>query len=149
VTPVVPDHLASLAVDVGILTAENPQLDQSDIEDLALVEALRGTISYLDRSLSIEREVIESESWNYDAAVELIQLSRKLGHIPFGGGTDALFDIVPSFESEALRTATSPKERRVRGGTTSHAPRTLFNLHPKDSMDAWLGKYPGMFTIFK
>jgi hypothetical protein len=140
----VPDHLASLAVNVGILSPENPHLGPADFEDLAMVECLTSTMAYLEHSLGIEHEVVESETWNYDATVELLELAKRLGCIPFGGGTRNLFDTSPSLQPVPSHPTALQEALHATSSNMRPPKRTIFNLHLKASMDSWMGKYPGM-----
>ena len=74
--------------------------------------------------------------------MELIELGKRLGQIPFGGETSKLFDINPSLSS--FTAALKGKGRMSStSGPSGLKLRTLFNLHPKQSMNAWLGKKTG------
>lgn len=137
---VVPDHLAELASDIGVLTPEHPSLSAAELDDLAAINGLTGVIAYLEHMMAIETEVVESEAWNYETSVQLIELGKRLRRIPFGGETSKLFDIKPSFRSVSA-AASKGKERETL--TSRPKFRTIFNLHPKQSMDSWLGKFPG------
>ena len=142
--PPVPDHLAALASDIGVLTPEHPSLTSEELDDLAIVNGLTGTISYLERMWSVEREVVESEAWNYDTAVELIELGKRLRRIPYGGETSKLFDVKPSFRSFPAALSKGKQRETPSNPAPSHPQlRSVFNLHPKQSMDSWLGAIPG------
>ena len=97
--------------------------------DLALVTALTGAASYLEHLAEIEKEIIEAEGWNFDTAAELIELSKKLGHIPFGGGSNKLHpSAVPSRKG---------KEREV-----SSQQEGSSTMDPEEDIVSWLGDFP-------
>ena len=152
--PDVPDHLASLATDIGALRSDRRHLSQKEVDDLATVKALNGSMAYLERVLGIEQEVVEAESWNFDTSVELLELGKRLRRIPFGGETAKLFDVRPSFKpSQQFSKSTSKgKEREIPSSDQSHHPRpdnrTLFNRHPMESKDSWLRKYCGASMLY-
>ena len=109
---------------------------KEDACDLATCQNLVNMMVHLQTVMGEETEIIRAESWNFDTAVELIKVAQVLGRIPFGGGTSNLFDVEPTLNSER-------NERDVKGKSwQSDSKRTIFNLHPKDSMDMWLGKIP-------
>jgi len=102
-------------------------------KEMGIINALSSAVSYLDHMAGIEEETAHSEGWNFDASVELISLSRRLGQILFGGPTENMYNIRPSQSSKG-------KERET--FVASSGKRTIFNLDPKHFTDAWLGKHP-------
>ena len=109
---------------------------EEDAHDLAICQDLVNTMVVLQTMMGEEAEIVKAESWNFDTAVELIKVAQGLGQIPFGGGTPELFDVQPTLNSEG-------REHDAKGkGRQRDSKRTIFNLHPKDSMDVWLGKIP-------
>jgi hypothetical protein len=104
-------------------------------KEMGIINALSSAASYLEHMAGIEEETAHSEGWNFDASVELISLSRRLGRIPFGGPTEKLYDIRPSQSSKG-------KKRETFEAPDESGKRTIFNLDPKHFTDAWLGKNP-------
>jgi hypothetical protein len=148
--PLVPDHLAELASDIGVLTPEQPSLSAAELDDLAAINGLTGVIAFLEHMVAVESEVVESEAWNYETSVQLIELGKRFRRIPFGGETSKLFDINPSFASfsaAAAAAASKGKGKERETPTSRPKSRTIFNLHPKESMDSWLGNIPGKSQI--
>ena len=82
--------------------------------------------------MGIEKEIIEVEEWNFDTAAELIQLSKQLCRIPFGGGFDTLR---PSEVSSR-----KGKEREV-PSATSHLDGSP-SIRPGEDIVSWLGNFP-------
>ena len=99
-------------------------------------------MAQLQQMMGVEAETVELESWNFDVSIELLKVTQKLGRIPFGGGSSTLFDTEPSLDSKG-------KERDVKGKGRESDKRTIYNLHPKDSTDAWLGEFPGKLILPK
>ena len=111
-------------------------ITREDAQDLAICQDLVDTMVVLQTMIGEEAEIIKAESWNFNTAVELIKVAQGLGQIPFRGGTQELFDVQPSLNSKG-------KEHDPKGkGRQRDSKHTIFNLHPKDSMDVWLGKIP-------
>ena len=82
-------------------------------KEMGIINALSSAASYLEHMAGIEEETAHSEGWNFDASVELISLSRRLGRIPFGGPTEKCTTSA-HLSHQKERSGKRSKPRRVR-----------------------------------
>jgi hypothetical protein len=126
------DEIAALAFDFNLITLDTRGICRDNSQDLAACQSLFNTMTKLQKLMAEEAETVERESWNYDTSVELLNVAQNLKKIPFGGGAQHLYHLAPSLRKKGKETA-------HRGRCSK---RSIYNLHPEISKDAWLGMYP-------
>ena len=89
------DRLIATAMELNIITPETPLLSDQDWADLALFLKLTQAQAQLQRILGMERQVVETEKWNFDGVIQLLELAQLTGSIPFGTRSQ-LFDLKPT-----------------------------------------------------
>ena len=115
-------------------TPSNPSEAQGTIPEMAtIVSALNTALTYLERMSGVEKEIIDKEGWNFDTTVALLDLTKKMGQIPFGGGSSSQFQGQPSAKSS------KGKERETFDG---HTQRAVTDVAPHDYFGSWLGQSP-------
>lgn len=132
------DEMAALAFDFNLISPETTGICRDNAQDLATCQSLFNTMSKLQKLMAEESETVETESWNYDTSVELLNVTLNLKKIPFGGGPQDLYSMASTIDNEG-------KER-----TRKRRPqkRTIYNMHPETAKDAWLGVFPGQSSSF-
>lgn len=125
--PTRPDRLRE--APSGPLEAQGSNPDMATI-----ISALNAVLGYLEHLSGVEKEIVEKEGWNFDATTALLDLTKRMGRIPFGGGTSTQFDVQPSTESS------KGKERETTPTLDSGTRRSIYNLDPKESVGSWLGQ---------
>ena len=91
----------------------------------------------LQSLIAVEEEIVEAETWNFDASVMLSMYADKLGGIPFGTTAD-FYDMKPTYEDLPSQHKGKGKERDF-GQASSPKPETraVLNLDPKVCQDSW------------
>jgi len=91
----------------------------------------------LESLIAVEEEIVEAETWNFDASVMLSMYADKLGGIPFGTTTD-FYDMKPTDEDLPSQQEGKGKERDF-GQASPPKPETraVLNLDPKVCQDSW------------
>ena len=65
---------------------------------------------WLQLLIAVEEEIVEAETWNFDASVMLSMYADKLGGIPFGTAAD-FYDMKPMYAAFHLRNQGKGKEQ--------------------------------------
>jgi hypothetical protein len=158
-------HLKSLATKIGIIPDTNSTITAEERAMLATLDNLTMLDSTLKQVAAVEAEEVEAESWNVAALNQLVELSQKVGGMPFPPASD-LFNLAPSgakssphdgqlgaevrpsgFQPEfANATYAGPLATdKGKGKEKAHenhvdcqpGKRTIFNLHPRDAERTW------------
>jgi len=110
--------------------ARSPEVQEVLAEITHLKERLQSLIA-------VEEEIVEAETWNFDASVMLSMYADKLGGIPFGTAAD-FYDMKPTSADLPSQNQAKGKEWDF-GQATSPKPETraVLNLDPKVSQDSW------------
>ena len=91
----------------------------------------------LQSLIAIEGEIVETESWNFDASVMLSLYANKLGGIPFGTAAD-FYDMKPTCEDLPSQQEGKGKDRDlVQATSPKPGKRAVLNLDPKEFQDSW------------
>lgn len=83
IPPDIPEEIIILAQDLHLLNAEHPTLSKEESQQLSVLQAIRNSRALLQRQIAREAERIEAETWNFDTASQLADLTKKVGRIPF------------------------------------------------------------------
>ena len=131
------EALRKLAYDLNIITPETPYLSAEDRHDLALFEMLTKAQAHQSRAMGVESEIIESGKWNFDATVQLIELTNQMSRIPFPTKPE-LYNLKPtSADKPATPTKSAQAKGKQRADRAPHR-RSLYHMFPKESR-AWCG----------
>lgn len=91
----------------------------------------------LQSLVAIEAEIVETETWNFDASVLLSIVADQLGGIPFGTPQD-FYDLQPTYEEKPSQCKGKGKEKDSTGETSPQsAKRALLHVDPKQFQDSW------------
>jgi hypothetical protein len=120
------------------LEIDHQALSDDDKVDLMTFELLNQSQARVERLIGLEVEKTESETWNYEAAVQMLALTQSLGKMPFGPASEIL-DLQPTAGGAAA--SRKGKEKEVEGKCS------VFYMNPKDSKVAWLGNKGEPFFI--
>ena len=126
------ERLMELAIDLDLVAPPTPILTEEDRQDLALFDRLTQAQAQIEQVKGIEAEVVESETWNYDAAIQLGTLATTLKKIPFAS-RPALFDLRPT-------ASDPPPSKKGKERAEGHSKkRAIYHMLPKNASQAWFG----------
>jgi hypothetical protein len=148
-------HLKRLAVQIGMIPGDNCDITGEEQALLGALDELNILDSRLKQLVALDAEEVEAESWNVDVLQQLIELSQKVGEIPFKQASD-IYDLAPtgpaSGEDERPFAAgpdsghhmldlagPSPAASSKGKGRAQdlQVKRSIFNLHPRDAEVTW------------
>lgn len=169
-------HLKSLATKIGIIPDANSIITNEERAMLVALDDLTMVESHLMKVAAVEAEEVEAECWNVAVLNQLIELSQKVGGIPFPIASD-LYNVGPSGAPSTLKAdsgpsgpsgdafeTTAPHEagpsETAKGKQRADDERTdpeqhkrsIFNLHPHDAEKVWWSpsrNESGMFLFFQ
>lgn len=121
----------TLANTLDPFTPDNTTLSDDDKADLMVFDLLNQSKARLEQLIAVEVENTETETWNYEAAVQMGNLTQVMGKMPFGASSE-LFQLQGTAGGKG--PSRKGKEREV------PQKRSIFHMNPKDSKAAWLGK---------
>ena len=110
--------------------------DPADPSASEVQQALREITNLKQRLqsfIAVEEEIVESETWNFDASVFLSIFADKLGGIPFGTPAD-FYDMNPTSDGMPIGKG---KEKDIGQGSPKPVKRAVLNLDPKVFQDSW------------
>jgi len=142
------DRMNEPAFELDLISPDSPLLSEDNRKDLSLFDVLNRSHIQLQQLLGLEAEIVEREAWNHDTSVQLIRLSETTKMVPFGTSSE-LFDLRPT-EPAAEFGQELPILSASKKGKEKEAPqgrRSIFNLLPENSKDAWLGDPDSMWFI--
>ena len=155
-------HLLSLAKKIGVISEEHCDITKNEKTLLATLDDLNMFDSRLKQLSAVEAEEVEAESWNVDVLQQIIELSQKVGRVPFPHA-DKLFNLTPSGPANKpndiagndkpgnihqMPTSAKGKERAPDVGDNPQIKRNIFNLHPQDAQKTWWSNTEsGMFSL--
>ena len=90
----------------------------------------------LQSLIAIEQEIVESETWNFDASILLSILADRLGKIPFDI-PDNLYDLKPTGEDDPSEQNKDKEKSSGEGIPRSTLKRAVFHLDPEKFQDTW------------
>jgi hypothetical protein len=137
-----------LALDLDLISPENPLLSQQDRVDLAVFDQLTRSQAQIHQLLGVEVGIVDEQTWNHNATIQLINLAQASERIPFGRSSD-LFDLNPTgfgldglhFERSPLSASRKGKEKMEKPAmeVSTGGQRSVFNFCLEDVKEAWLG----------
>jgi hypothetical protein len=135
-----PDLLLPTALVPDMSTLLHPELVGDNLHDHTVFSQLTSSQIMVQRLLALEAEVVERESWNFDASAKLIEVADEMGRIPFGTASE-IFDLQPTM------TSAKGKERAAEQPPQGEEKRSIFHLFPKDAKASWV-RTPGKSSVF-
>jgi len=105
------------------------------LDDLDLFNQISRGQAELERMSDIEVEILETQKWNYDAVVQLLNVALGAKNIPFGTRAE-LFDLKPTAEEKPSRKG---KEKEKEKTEASGSKRAIFNISPEAGKPFWCG----------
>ena len=126
------ERLMDLAIELDLVAPATPNLTEEDRQDLALFDQLTQAQAQIQRIKGVEAEVVESETWNYDAAIQLGTLATTLKEIPFSS-RPVLFDLPPTPSDPP---PSKKGKKRAEGNSTKQA---IYNVFSENASQAWFG----------
>jgi len=88
------NHLMAITLDLSLISPETPLLSDQDWTDLAQFFKLTQAQVQLQQILGLEWQVVETEKWNLDGVIQLLELTRITDSIPFAT-REQLFNLKP------------------------------------------------------
>jgi hypothetical protein len=119
------------------------------MDDLDLFNQITQGQAELERLSDIEAEILETQKWNYDAAVQLLNVAVGANNIPFGTRAE-LFDLKPTAEEEISKKRKrkgKEKEKEDDGTEAGGSKRAIFNLSPEAGKPFWCGSPNREFNL--
>ena len=134
-------------------SANKPKPAGHDEAILAALDCVATLDAHLQQLIAVEAEEVEAESWNFDTLQQMIELTEKVGKIPFPLPSE-LYNLSPSGPSASKGKGRadeqtedlSPSGPSASKGTGSaddqtkedvKVKRTIFNFHPSDAQAEW------------
>jgi hypothetical protein len=130
------DPLLDLASQLDLITPKTPLLSAEDRLDLALLDKLTQIHTRLQQVLGLETEIADTETWNFNAATQLLSLANQISRIPFYGRTE-VFDLEPTSVAQSAPAASSAKGK----GRLEDEPkkRSIYHMLPDLARKTWAG----------
>ena len=72
------ERLIELTNELDIVAPQSTQLTKEDRQDLALFDRLTQAQAQIEQVKAVEAEIVDRETWNYDAAIQLGTLATTL-----------------------------------------------------------------------
>lgn len=118
-------------------------LPQSHMEKSKLINDLVQAEGKLVQMMEKEAEIIETEKWNHDAVVQLMNLATIQKRIPFDP-REVLFDLHPTAKSYTEPSSTNKRKTAepTRKGKERQRDtrRSIYHILPEDFKDSWTGQ---------
>ena len=152
-------HLLSLAKTTGVISEDTRDITRNEKTLLAALDDLNMFDAHLKQLSAVEAEEVEAESWNVDVLQEMIELSQKVGRIPFplsdklynltpsgpaskpkdnaGNGKLNTLQQMPNLDKTGSSASQKGKERAPDADRNPQIKRNIFNLHPRDAEKTW------------
>ena len=121
------DRLMAIALDLSLISPETPLLSDQDRTDLAQFFKLTQAQAQLQRILGLERQVVETEKWNLDGVIQLLELTRITDSIPFAT-REQLFNLKPTSAAKGKGRATDKAGKK-----------SIYHMLPDQAKVKWAG----------
>lgn len=133
------DPVWELALNLDLISPETPLLSPEDRYDLALFDKLTQAQARQHRAMGLESEIVETGKWNFDTALQLIDLANQTSKIPFATKPE-LYNLKPtSADSRAVPTQSAAKSKGKQRADLAPKRRSIYHIFPEASK-AWTGR---------
>jgi hypothetical protein len=137
------DEVDDLTEQLHVMYLPDIPLSAQDKADLDHICHLTNAEAQLVRLMGNEVETVNTEKWNHDAAVQLINLTKSLKGkgIPFSRRED-MFDLQPTATDQTVAEVPGSihsgkgKERAADNPTPK---RSIYHVLPQNAKESWLG----------
>jgi len=137
------NDLFKLSKDLGY--PEIKPEEEDFLDDLDLYNQITQGQAEVERLSDIETEILETQMWNHDAGVQLLNVALGANDIPFGTRAE-LFNLKPTAEQETSKKwkgkgkeKEKETETETEGTEAGGNKRAIFNLSPEVGKPFWCG----------